>query len=73
MGNVKSPLASLTVWFNALTILGAFLAFAVNDPTIGALLKEHPDALKWIISVQAIVNLALRFKTKEPIVNKRAA
>ena len=55
---MKSPLRSVTVWFN-------LLALAAMLPEVQAVL---PDGVKpFVAAGVAIVNLALRFKTSEPI------
>ena len=59
----KSPLASKTVWFNILTLLGAGIA-AVADHNIVA---ENPVLVGGLAVASAVVNLFLRFATKAPI------
>jgi hypothetical protein len=59
----KSPLASKTVWLNALTLVAAVgLALLGTD-----LVKNHPQAVAWIGAAVAVANVVLRFVTSVPI------
>lgn len=59
----KSPLASKTVWFNLLTLVGVGIT-AVADHAIVA---ENPVLVGGLAVASAVVNLFLRFATKAPI------
>lgn len=57
----KHPATSLTLWFDSGVL--AFLALVL--PEVAAII---PDSLaRYVLAFVAVVNLALRFKTTQPI------
>lgn len=56
---------SKTVWFNGLTMLVVFLALIMQMSDAGTL--PFPVDPKWIVFLQAIINLILRFVTNAPV------
>lgn len=62
---VKPFWQSKTIWINALTILGAFLLFLMGSSEAGQL--PFPLDLRWVVFIQGVINLALRFLTTAPV------
>lgn len=65
----KPATRSRTVWLNVLTIVGA-LAAIIGDAlnlarSLGITLPE--DAVKWALLAVGVTNLALRYRTTQPI------
>ena len=61
-------LASKTVWVNVLVILAALLSFVVGPEFPIELTAQH---LQILLLILALVNLALRFVTGQPITLKK--
>jgi hypothetical protein len=55
---MKSPLKSVTIWFN-------LLALAAVLPEVAAIIPA--GAKPYVAAAVAVVNLALRFRTSQPI------
>lgn len=60
----KFFLASKTIWVNALVLVVALVGF-VAGPDFP--LSLSAEALQWLLFIQAMANLVLRFITNEPL------
>jgi hypothetical protein len=60
----KSFLTSKTLWVNATTLVATATGFFAGS------LSSHPDLVCWLVLVQAVANIVLRWLTKEPITLK---
>lgn len=54
-------LKSKTIWVNGVTLIATGTEFFAGS------LTSHPDLVAWLVLVQAIANIALRFMTKTPL------
>lgn len=55
----KSPVKSKTVWINGLTTAAGVITAATG--------MIPPPALPYVLVVQGLINIALRFMTTQPI------
>lgn len=58
---MKTFLASKTIWVNGLTLLATGTGFFAGS------LSSYPTAVCWLVVLQSIANLILRFMTKTPV------
>jgi len=58
----KNILASKTLWVNGVTLVATGTGFFAGA------LSSHPDLVCWLVLVQAVANILLRFMTKTAIV-----
>lgn len=56
-------LQSDTILWNLLSFITLLIASAVGTEWM----KENPDILQILLGVQAMINIALRYKTKTPV------
>ena len=63
MNQVKSPLASKTIWVNVLTIVTATLAFVGGQEVIA----QYPQVVAGLVAAQGLLNVILRFVTYKPL------
>jgi hypothetical protein len=61
----KSPLASKTFWFNALTVAAGAVAYLAGSEVI---VENWAAAIPALLAVQGGINIVLRFLTTKPIV-----
>lgn len=57
----KSFWTSKTLWVNGITLLATGTGFFAGA------LSAHPDLVCWLVLVQAVANLILRWVTKVPV------
>jgi len=60
--NSKSVLKSKTFWVNALTLAATAITFAVDNQVF-----QNPDVTAAMVGVLALVNVGLRFVTKDAV------
>lgn len=58
----KSKWLSKTLWFNGLTLV------TTSAGWLAGTLSSYPEVVAGLVLTQALVNIILRFVTKEPIV-----
>jgi|WetSurMetagenome_2_1015567.scaffolds.fasta_scaffold09775_10 hypothetical protein len=60
----KSIFTSKTMWVNATTLVATATGFFAGS------LSSHPDLVCWLVLIQAVANIILRWLTKEPVAMK---
>jgi len=58
----KSKYLSKTIWVNTLVLIGTGAGWMAGS------LSSYPELVAGLVIAQALVNILLRFVTKEPIV-----
>lgn len=60
---------SKVLWFNALTIIAVVIAFLMQQQAAGTLpFNLSPE---WVVFIQAVINLILRFVTSAPVTGSK--
>lgn len=57
----KNFLASKTLWMNAIALVAA------STGTCAGAFTDHPNLVAWLVVIQSVANLVLRFLTKKPV------